>query len=303
MPSYPSVTNSRFPKVFEHQIVKLFMAINANELIALVSALVSIPTSIIVFFVSQNYLIERNRRRLMRRIIGQIRVITISTHKISNFSRYVDRVRSIKTLISFALVFALIFIGSYVVTTPSKILIFWTSASIAYLIVIIMVFELPKIVLKSPGKRPYKFIFEEYPSDYATGLIAFVLAFLLLVTPIAHDLGESSYFYNTIFSLIIVIFGVALVPYLFYILGTRDLEYVPADIVSELLTFFLKKGSDYIVTTPFLIVTLVGGNQVQGTINGLEKDVLILSEGESRKYVTWESIASFSISQSRPSSK
>ncbi|MEM3906706.1 MAG: hypothetical protein QXZ17_07555 [Nitrososphaerota archaeon] len=53
---------------------------------AIISALVSVPSSIIVFFISQNYSLAKNRNRLIKYVSGQIRVFSSNEDAINFIS-------------------------------------------------------------------------------------------------------------------------------------------------------------------------------------------------------------------------
>lgn len=233
----------------------------------------------------------------MRRIIGQITIIKKEGDKKTPFANYLSTVHAYKLGMLVFLLFSLAFLSDRVPLKSPSIIEFWLFSTIIYLFVYPLGFPIIGNLLNRTRWAPYELVFKEYPIDYGMNFLIFLLAFANDIAPHVRDLLPFLGNIVTVVALIVIIAGV--LPQMISLFQQRDLEYAPVDLVGGLLNFF-KETENYIIITPLLIVTLVGGNQLRGTINGFEKDLLILSWGDSKEYITWESIASFHMSQRRP---
>ena len=269
------------------------MAINSNEVVAIISASVSILTSVIVFLLSQNYLAERNRKRLVRNIADRVEITFSDKHqtKKRNLYGYLTFVRMYKLGINTLLLLILALAGR--LFSGESAITYWATVSIFYYIVFYHFFHLIQKSLKSTDKRPYRYVFKEYPKDYLTALLIFLLAFLYaFVTPIILRVG---FYLNEILAIFVFIFiFVLILPLIALNVIPRDEEYVPMDLSSDLFNFF-HSSKEYTLYAPHMRISTNSGRPIFGQVAGIGTDLLIISTDIGKEYINWESIVSFRI--------
>ncbi len=268
------------------------MTLSINELTAIISTVVSIPTSITIFFLSQNYLIERNRRRLITNLVG---IIELKDYKNENkknrtFYWYLSHIHAYRMGLYSLLLFILFIIGK--IMSGNQFYALWLIASLLYVPVFIIALPLIGNMIKSIEKKPYKFVFERYPMDHSLAFSLYLLAFLSSYLTTNIDRLRLYLFLIPIIILVIFLF-VWVFPNLIMLVSSRDEAYVPIDIMGDLYAFFLKE--DIIRKLPYLRISLNGGQLTYGRVSGIRKDVLVLLTYIGKEYVNWESIVSLTV--------
>ena len=268
------------------------MTLSINELTAIISTVVSIPTSITIFFLSQNYLIERNRRRLITNLVG---IIELKDYKNENkknrtFYWYLSHIHAYRMGLYSLLLFILFIIGK--IMSGNQFYALWLIASLLYVPVFIIALPLIGNMIKSIEKKPYKFVFERYPMDHSLAFSLYLLAFLSSYLTTNIDRLRLYLFLIPIIILVIFLF-VWVFPNLIMLVSSRDEAYLPIDIMGDLYAFFLKE--DIIRKLPYLRISLNGGQLTYGRVSGIRKDVLVLLTYIGKEYVNWESIVSLTV--------
>ncbi|MEM3829806.1 MAG: hypothetical protein QXP36_11410 [Conexivisphaerales archaeon] len=290
------------------------MAIDTNTLVALVSALVSIPTTVIVFFLSQNYLLSKNRNRLIKRISSKILVFTSAEERekylganytildgIMPFQRFKFKTFEEYLLISYSFKLDIYVIILFVVYGTASLFaksvvyatIYWFFTPLIFWVSSIFVFPyLYRRMSKSKRFQAYKYVFRLYRRDLSWIFSFFVLAYLSAsVLPNIHNkLFIQDFGITILFPLTFITLFVYLVPTFLQsfprIFGVELLD----DMTSDLFDFISKEYSDRTLV-PRIIVDVGGKEVIQGMVKGVETDVLIVDNN----YINWESILYFRI--------
>lgn len=273
------------------------MVIGVNGLVAIISALISIPTSIIMFFLSQNYISDRNRRRIIRNIGNLIKFSKINKNNQKNgenliFSVYMDKIMNDRFGGYMLIFLALLFGGIIFSVDQNRILLYWITTSVLLTIIPTTIYIIFERIAKSDRLKPYKFVFKTYPANYLIFLLIFISALLYSFTMSKGD-ELSLYIYSL--ALIIISIGIAPIIISDKMVPQSEKSFT-MDLISDLFDFFLKDG--YTMYAPSLIISSNGIKPICGSVIGLRKDVLIMQTDSGEEYVNWESILSFTVVKS-----
>ncbi len=277
------------------------MVLGANEIVAIISALVSIPTSVIIFFISQNYSIYRNRRRLISITFDLIEFTKQSKYKKENeknltFSVVLNKIYMYKVRIYFSL-FIILVVGGHIIAENqfNSFFYFWILAPIVYILASFYKYPLIAIMSKSDKWKLYKFAFKIYPIEPPIAFSIFIMAFFYSYFTTSRDMVYINSILAPIFISIIALV-VLIIPFSI-IFVSQNAEYSHPDIVTDLYDFFSKEG--YIMKTPELRINLNGAQPICGKVVRIQKDLLIISTNTGVEYINWEYIVSIAIVQDR----
>ena len=290
------------------------MTIDTNTLIAVVSALVSIPTTVIVFFLSQNYLSNKNRNRLIRTISRHVLIFqteedlknyaesrrvakkdpqSAPNYKVKTFREYLSEILGLKYLI-FVLVFFILYgMANLVAKSTLFTFLYWFLVSFLFWAITIFLFNyLVNKLDKSYRRKAYKHVFKLYHRDFSWFLVVFLLGYLggTLWTNIHNSSFFQGYGTTIVAPLSFVFLFVYSIPILIQSLnrtmeiGTLD------DVAGDLFSFF---SMSYVgrIMPAFIDVDVGGKELVRGVVQGVGTDVLRVGNS----YVNWESILYFKI--------
>lgn len=290
------------------------MVLDTNTLVAVISALVSIPTTVIVFFLSQNYLQAKNRSRLVKRISRQIIIFSSSQDmssyleaklptvsnvnpfqklRVWTYAKYLAGVNLLKVIL-LAVIFLLISsVATLLAKSPLSTLIYWLIAPFLILALCTLGFKYVNVKIdKWNPYRPFKYAFELYQRDYFWLSVLIVLAYLggSLVPNFQYLLSGQLYVLTTLFPFLYIFGVVYVLPGLFeYSKWISKIE-IPEDTISNLFDFLRRNYTDRILI-PVITVDVGGKELLHGKIQGIGKDVLIIDN----YYLNWESILYFKL--------
>ncbi len=288
------------------------MTVDANTLVAIISALVSIPTTVIVFFLSQNYILAKNRNRLIRYISGRIMIFSTeedmkkyiengkgtandshSSLKFKTFREYLLELYICKGGI-FALAFFLL-IGTAWLVANSSLHVFLYWALVPLLFMLCSFFGFPylfEILGKSSRLMPYRFVFKLYHRDYFWFTVIFYMAYF--GASVEPNLYNQSFLLSYGETIVIPISFIFLLVYILPVIPMLlDRSYemeTTEDLVSDLYILFFRKYLNRMII-PMITVDVGGAVPIKGTIKRIGKDVLTVED----TYINWESILYFRI--------